>query len=84
MNVPLPVGNSASGIGEHCHTVHDALTKPLDLGQVQADELRVKAQQTTVWVAMAIAVCTRLWLGCAVAVHRDASLILVLAAKVKQ
>jgi hypothetical protein len=38
--------------GQHCRTVHTALTTPLDLGQVQADELRVKAQHLTVWVAM--------------------------------
>src|SRR5215470_294661 len=49
--------------------------QPRDLGQVQADELRVKAQGGIVWMAMALRVSTRLWLGGEVSPHRDLSLI---------
>jgi len=37
--------------------------QPRDLGQVPADELRVKKQGGLVWMAMAMMVQTRLWLG---------------------
>ena len=44
--------------------VHESLVKqPRDLGQVQADELRVKKQSGIVWMALAMMVKTRLWLG---------------------
>jgi transposase-like protein len=53
--------------GEHCEQIHEHLVlKPRDLGHVQADELRVKAQGSIVWLAMAIMVPTRLWLGGAI------------------
>jgi len=34
-----------------------------DLEQVQADEIQVKTQKGTYWMALALAVRTRLWLG---------------------
>ena len=37
--------------------------QPRDLGQVQADELRVKKQGGIVWMALAMMSKTRLWLG---------------------
>ena len=37
--------------------------QPRDLGQVQADEIRVKKQGGIVWMALAMMVSTRLWLG---------------------
>jgi hypothetical protein len=49
--------------------------QPRDLGQVQADEIRVKHQGGIAWLAMAIAVSTRLWLGGVVSANRDANLI---------
>jgi hypothetical protein len=62
--------------GQHCQQVHELLVEqPRDLGHVQADEIRVKAQGTVVWLAMAIMVSTRLWLGAAVSVKRDATLL---------
>src|SRR3989442_12847750 len=44
--------------------------QPRDLGQVQADEIRVKKQGGIVWMALAMMVCTRLWLGGGVAEQR--------------
>jgi len=50
--------------GEHCEQIHEHLVlKARCLAHVQADELRVKAQGSIVWLAMAIMVPTRLWLG---------------------
>ena len=37
--------------------------QPRDLGQVQADEIRVKKQGGVVWMALAMMVTTRLWLA---------------------
>jgi transposase-like protein len=62
--------------GQHCQKVHAHLVEqPRDLGQVQADEIRVKAQGKAVWLAMAIMVRTRLWLGAAVSTKRDEALL---------
>jgi transposase-like protein len=50
--------------GAHCQQVQAQLVEqPRDLGQVQADELWVKLQGLKVWMAMALQVGTRLWLG---------------------
>ena len=58
--------------GKHCEQVHQHLVaQPRDLGHVQADEMRVKQQGGIVWMAMAIQVSTRLWLGGALSAHRD-------------
>jgi transposase-like protein len=71
--------------GGHCQHVHHALVEqPRDLVQVQADEMRVKfAKKVIVWMAMAMPVSTRLWLGGVLSVRRDQSLIDALAYKVK-
>ena len=62
-------------VGRHSQRVHETQVKPLALEQVQVDELRIKRQGGIVWVAMAIAVHSRLWLGAAVSEHRDKRLI---------
>ena len=49
--------------------------QPRALGQVQADEIRVKTQGGLVWMALALMVSTRLWLAGAVSPHRDLALI---------
>src|SRR2546429_5409881 len=50
--------------GRQGQAVHEYLVEqPRDLGQVQADELRVKKQGGIVWMALAMMVKTRLWLG---------------------
>jgi IS1 family transposase len=56
---------------------------PRDLGQVQADEIRVKKQGGVVWVALAIMVSTRLWLAAEVSEHRDLLLIRRLIERVR-
>src|SRR3982751_6586048 len=62
--------------GRQGQAVHESLVEqPRDLGQVQADELRVKKQGGIVWMAMAMMVKTRLWLGGEVSEQRDRSLI---------
>ena len=62
--------------GQQCQQVHGQLVEqPRDLGQVQADELWVKLQGVKAWMAMALQVSTRLWLGGVVAHQRDRGLI---------
>ncbi len=62
--------------GEQCERVHHAhLVQPRDLGHVQADEIRLKTQAGVLWMAMAMMVTTRLWLGGAVSPNRDRTLI---------
>ena len=52
-------------VGGPCERIHRhlILDRPRDLEHVQADELRVKTQGGIVWMASAIMVSTRLWLG---------------------
>jgi transposase-like protein len=70
--------------GQHCAAVHEHLVQqPRDLGQVQADEIRVKMQGGIVWLAMALQVSTRLWLGATLSPRRDLALILALIQKVR-
>jgi hypothetical protein len=70
--------------GEHCQQVHEHLVeRPNDLGQVQADEIRAKIQGCILWMAMAIQVHTRLWLGGVLSISRDTDLIVALIQKVR-
>jgi len=62
--------------GGHCEAVHqEQVVQPRDLQQVQADEIRIKTQAGVLWVAVALMVSTRLWLGGAVSATRDRDLI---------
>ena len=63
--------------GRHCQHVHEQLveSQPQDLKQVQADEIKVKTQIGTFWMALAIWVPTRLWMGGVVSPKRDLDLI---------
>src|SRR5437660_9135604 len=71
--------------GRQGQTVHEYLVEqPRDLGQVQADELRVKKQGGMVWMAMAMMVKTRLWLGGEVSEQRDMTLIRQLIERVRR
>jgi hypothetical protein len=66
--------------GSHAQHIQQALVEqPRDLQQVQADEIRVKTQAGILWMAMAIMVSTRLWLGGTISRQRDEALILRLA-----
>jgi len=71
--------------GRHGQAVQAHLVEqPRDLGQVQADELRVKKQGGIVWMALAMMVKTRLWLGGEVSEQRDMALIRQLIERVKR
>jgi transposase-like protein len=71
--------------GQHCQQVHEHLveSRQHDLEQVQADEIKVKTQRGTFWMALAIWVPTRLWLGGVVSPKRDLNLIQTLADKLR-
>ena len=65
--------------GRHSQEVHEHLVQqPRELEHVHADEIRAKAQGKVVWLAMAIMVSTRLWLGGVIARKPDERLILSL------
>lgn len=71
--------------GQHCQAVHTHLVGPsqLDLQQVQADEIKVKTQGGTIWMALAMMVPSRLWLGGVISPKRDLSLIQSLVDQVR-
>jgi transposase-like protein len=71
--------------GEPCQAVHEAVVGGihLDLEQVQADEIKVKTQGGSVWMALAVMVRTRLWLGGVVSPRRDLALIVALVACIR-
>src|SRR5215213_7224903 len=70
--------------GEQCRRVHEHLVQAgqVELGQVQADEVRVRAVGGVLWLASAIAVPSRLWLGGVVSATRDGALIRALLDRV--
>jgi transposase-like protein len=71
--------------GQHAQAVHEHLVeRPLPLGQVQSDELRIKVQGAIIWMGMALMVQTRLWLGGEVSASRDRALIEHLISRVKR
>jgi transposase-like protein/IS1 family transposase len=71
--------------GRQGQAVQESLVEqPRDLGQVQADELRVKKQGSIVWMALAMMVTTRLWLGGEVSEQRDMTLIRRLIERVRR
>jgi transposase-like protein len=71
--------------GNHAQRVHEEMMgrQELDLGQVQSDEIRVKTQGGVLWMAMAMMVSTRLWLGGVVSAQRDMRLAQRLAAQIR-
>jgi hypothetical protein len=71
--------------GAQCRRVHEHLIQAgrVDLGQVQADELRVRSVGGVLWLASAIAVPSRLWLGGVVSATRDGRLIRALLERVR-
>jgi transposase-like protein len=71
--------------GRQGQAVHAYLVEhPRDLGQVQADERRVKKQGGIVWMALAMMVKTRVWLGGEVREQRDMTLIRQLIERVRR
>ena len=71
-------GRQGQAVQEHL------VEHPRDLGQVQADERRVKTQGGIVWMALAMMVKTRLWLAGEVSEPRDMPLIRQLIARVRR
>jgi len=71
--------------GQHCQQVHQHLVQhgQVDLQHVQADELWVRLVGRRVWMAMALAVPSRLWLGGVISPHRDLVLITTLVQLVR-
>ena len=70
--------------GQHCQKVHEHLVeRPRELRHVQMDEIRAKLQGHVLWLAMAVMVSTRLWLGGVVSTGRDEVLIHRLVEKVR-
>ena len=71
--------------GAQCRRAHEHLVQAgqVELGQVQADELRVRVVGGVLWLAMALTVTSRLWLGGAISAHRDRHLIGALLARVR-
>jgi transposase-like protein/IS1 family transposase len=71
-------GRQAQAVQEH------VVEQPQDLGQVQADEIRVKQQGKISWMALAMSVGTRLWLAGEVSEQRDLGLIRRLLGRVRR
>jgi hypothetical protein len=71
-------GRQGQAVQEHL------VEQPRDLGQVQAEESRVKKQGGIVWLALAMLVKTRLWLAGEGSAQRDLPLIRRLLARVKR
>src|SRR3954464_12317659 len=69
--------------GQRFHE-HRVLRGEVDLGHVQADELYVKAVARRLWMAMAMAVPSRLWLGGVVSARRDLTLITTVVVMVRR
>jgi hypothetical protein len=72
--------------GEQSNQVHEVVigSSQLDLQQVQADEIKVKTRAGSIWMALAMMVSTRLWLGGVLSPKRDKVLIEQLVAKIRQ
>ena len=70
--------------GLQCRRVHEHLIEAgkVALLQVQADEIRVKAVGGIYWLASAMEVRSRLWLGGVLSRHRDVQLIRALLLRV--
>jgi IS1 family transposase len=71
-------GRQAQAVQEY------VVEQPRALGQVQADEIRVKQQGKISWMALAMSVGTRLWLAGEVGEQRDWGLIRRLLGRVRR
>ncbi len=63
--------------GHQCRRLHQHIVQAggVLLAQVQADELRIRIVGGVMWLASALSVSSRLWLGGVVQIQRDRSLI---------
>jgi transposase-like protein len=71
--------------GQHAQQVQEQLVcqGQVELGQVQGDELYIKTQRGTLWMATAMTVFSRLFLWGAVAAQRDTGLITQVVQRVR-
>jgi transposase-like protein len=71
--------------GQHAQRFHELHVQQgrVEAQHVQADELWVQMVGRKVWMALALAVPSRLWLGGVLSRHRDGKLITALVQKVK-
>jgi len=74
-----------SRAGQHCQRVHQHVVQQgrVDRQHVQADALWVKLVGRRVWMALALAVPSRLWLGGVISPQRDVGLITRLMQRVR-
>ena len=72
--------------GRHARQSHEhrALQGQVELGHVRADELYVKAVARRLWMAMAMAVPSRLWSGGVVGARRDLTPIMAVVGMVRR
>jgi transposase-like protein len=72
--------------GSHAQHLHEHIVEQgqVDLQHVQADEVWVKLAGRRVWMAMAMAVPSRLWLGGVLSPKRDKALITALVQRVRR
>jgi hypothetical protein len=72
--------------GRPAQRLHETMMsqQAIDLQQAQADEIRVKMQRQVLWLAMALMVSTRLWLGGVVSARRDMRLARPLASPIRR
>jgi transposase-like protein len=72
--------------GQHGQRLHEQLVLQghVELGHVQADELYAKVVGRRLWMAMAMAVPSRLWLGGMVGASRDLDLITAVVRMVRR
>ena len=79
------VARYQAAAGAQCRRVHEHLVEAgrVALGQVQADEIRVRVVGGVVWLALALTVASRLWLGGGVQARRDGALIRRLLERVR-
>jgi hypothetical protein len=72
--------------GSQCRRVHEHLIEAgrVQLLQVQADEIRIKAVGGIYWLASALEVRSRLWLGGVVSKSRDRELIRCVLTRVRE
>ena len=71
--------------GHQCRRLHEHLVQAggVLLSQVQADELRIRIVGGVLWLASALSVSSRLWLGGVVQIQRDRTLIRQLLERVR-
>ncbi len=79
------VADWQAAAGAQCRRVHEHLIEAgrVDLGHVQVDELRVKLVGGVVWLATALALPSRLWLGGALSAARDEALLRAVLGRVR-